>query len=252
MNKNLLEIKDLWVNINDKPILKGINLSIAKGESHVIFGRNGSGKSTLLGSIIGLPHLKIVKGDILFKGKSILNLPMYERIKMGIGIIFQRPPTIKGVKLEKLLQIINRSKENIQNIAKELKLHELLKRDVNDGFSGGEIKASEIMQLFLQNPDLLLLDEPDAGVDADNIKIISNYINKLLQADLPKERREKSAIIIVHSGIILEYVNIDIGHVMVDGKLTPPANPYEILDMIKKFGYKKCYEYFSKGKKNGE
>ncbi len=250
MNKNLLEIQNLWVKISNKTILKGIDLSIAKGESHVIFGLNGSGKSTLLGSIIGLPHLEIIKGNILFKGKSILNMPIYERIKMGIGIAFQRPPTVKGVKLEKLVEIINTSKEKIQNIAKELKLQEHLKRDINDGFSGGEIKASEIMQLFLQNPDLLLLDEPDSGVDADNIKIISNYINKLLQMDLPKEKREKSAIMIVHSGTILDYINIDVGHVMVDGKLTPPANPYEILDKIKKSGYKNCYKYFSKGEKN--
>ena len=250
MKKNLLEIKDLWVKAKNKTILKGLNLSIAEGESHIIFGPNGSGKSTLLGSIIGIPDLEITKGEILFRGKPLLDMPIHERVKNGIGIAFQRPPTVKGLKLEKLLEIVNTSKERIQDIAKELKLKEHLKRDINQGFSGGEIKASEIMQLFLQKPDLVLLDEPNSGVDVDNVKIISSYIQKLLQKDLPIVKRKRSAIIITHSGTILNYVNVDFGHVMIDGKLTPPVNPYDILSKIKKKGYQDCYKCFSKGEEN--
>lgn len=250
MKKNLLEIKDLWVKAKNKTILKGLNLSIAEGESHVIFGPNGSGKSTLLGSIIGVPNLKITKGEILFRGKSLLDMPVHERVKNGLGIAFQRPPTVKGLKLEKLLEIINISKEKIQDIAKELKLEEHLNRDINQGFSGGEIKASEIMQLFLQKPDLVLLDEPDSGVDIDNVKIISNYIQKLLQKDLPIVKRKRSAIIITHGGTILNYVNVDFGHVMIDGRLTLPANPRDILNKIKRSGYQDCYKCFSEGEKD--
>ncbi|MEA1940405.1 MAG: ABC transporter ATP-binding protein [Candidatus Caldatribacteriota bacterium] len=252
MKKNLLEIKDLWVKAENKTILKGLNLSIAEGESHVIFGPNGLGKSTLLGSIIGFPRLKIIKGEILFKGKSLSDLPIYERVKRGMGIAFQHPPTVRGVKLGKLLEVINTSGEKIQGIAKELKLEEHLKRDTNQAFSGGEIKASEIMQLFLQKPELLLLDEPDSGVDVDNIKIISSYIQKLLQKDLPIVKRKKSAIIITHGGTILNYVNIDFGHVMIEGVLTPQANPYDIFDKIKRNGYRDCYECFSNGEKNAK
>jgi len=250
MKKNLLEIKDLWVKAENKTILKGVNLSITEGESHVIFGPNGSGKSTLLGCIIGLPHLKVMKGEILFKGKSLSDIPIYERIKKGMGIAFQHPPVIRGVKLEKLLEVINTTGEKIQDIAKKLDLEENLKRDINRAFSGGETKSSEIMQLFLQKPDLVLLDEPDSGVDVDNVKIISSYIRKLLQKDLPILKRERSALIITHSGAILNYINIDSGHVMIEGTLTPRVNPYDIFDKIKKCGYRDCYKCFSNGDKN--
>jgi Fe-S cluster assembly ATP-binding protein len=250
MEENLLEIKDLWVKAGNKMILKGVNLSIAEGESHVIFGPNGSGKSTLLGSIIGLPHLKIIRGEILFKGRPLSDLPIYERVKMGVGIAFQHPPVVRGVKLEKFLTVINREGENIRELAGELCLADHLKREVNRAFSGGETKSSEIMQLFLQKPELVLLDEPDSGVDVENIRIVSNYIRKLLQKDLPILKRKRSALIITHSGSLLDYINIDLGHVMIEGTITPRANPQDIFDRIKKCGYRDCYHCFAGGNEN--
>lgn len=250
MKKYLLEIKDLWVKTGGKMILKGVNLSINEGESHVIFGPNGSGKSTLLGVIIGLPHLKVIKGDILFKGKLMLDMPIYERARKGIGIGFQHSPVIRGVKLGKLLEAINTSKKEILDVAEEVNFKKHLERDINKGFSGGEMKVCEIMQLLLQKPDLALLDEPDSGVDVENIRLISKSIVKLLQKDLPIIKREKSAIIITHSGGILNYVNVDVGHVMIGGKLMSGANPYDIFDKIKECGYKDCYKCFSNGGKN--
>ena len=249
MKKELLEVQDLWVRAKNKIILKGINLSIAEGESHVIFGPNGSGKSTLLETIIGIPRFEIIRGEILFRGESLLGMPIYERVKKGVGIVFQHSPVVKGLKLGKLLEIVNISKGKFQDIAKELKLEEHLKRDVNEGFSGGEIKASEIMQVFLQKPDLVLLDEPDSGVDVDRVKIISNCIRKLLQKDLPIVKRKRSAIIITHSGTILNYVNVDFGHVMIDGRISSPVNHWEILNKIKRSGYQDCYKCFSKNER---
>lgn len=248
--KYLLEIKNLWVKAEKKLILKEINLSISEGESHIIFGPNGSGKSTLLGAIMGLPNLKVIKGDIIFKGDSILGLPIYERARKGIGIGFQNPIAIRGVKLKKFLEIINTSQKEIQNVAKELNLKKLLQRDINREFSGGEKKTCEIMQLLLQKPDLALLDEPDSGIDVENIKIISKSIKRMLQKDLPLIKRRRSAIIITHSGNILDYVNMDAGYVMIDGKLVCGTNPCDIFDKIKERGYEDCYRCFSLGDKN--
>ena len=248
--KHLLEIKDLWVKAERKVILRGVNLSISEGETCVIFGPNGSGKSTLLGAIIGLPHLKVIKGDIIFRDKSVLGMPIYGRSRMGIGIGFQHPPAIRGVKTRKLLEIISTSKRNFRNVAGEHNLEEYLERDINKEFSGGEMKIFEVTQLLLQKPDLVLLDEPDSGVDIENIKIISKSIRKLLQKDLPIIERKISAIIITHGGSILDYVNMDVGYVMIEGRLKCAANPYDIFDKIKECGYKDCYKCFSNSNKN--
>jgi len=236
----LLEIQNLWVEVEGKEVLKGINLSIPQGETHIIFGRNGSGKTTLLMTIMGFPTYKVKHGKIIFKGEDITHLPPYERAKKGIGIMFQRPPTVKGVKLKDILKLC--AKENgakIQELARTFHFEDFLEREVNRGFSGGELKKSELLQLLLQNPDLVLLDEPESGVDLENIHLIGEMIKKLLQKDVHR-KRTKSGLIITHTGFILKYVTADLGYVIMNGEIYCKGNPYEIFEGIQKFGYEGC------------
>lgn len=236
----LLEIKDLWVEIEGRKVLKGISLKIPVGQTHIIFGRNGSGKTSLLMSIMGFPAYKVLHGKIIFKGEDITQLPPYERAKRGIGIMFQRPPTIRGVKLREILKLC--SKENgvkIEELARSFAFEKFLDREINKGFSGGEIKKSELLQLMIQNPDLVLLDEPESGVDLENIHLIGQMIKKLLQKETHRPRT-KSGLIITHTGFILQYVTADLGYVIMDGEIYCEGNPLEIFEAIQKYGYEGC------------
>jgi len=235
----MLQIEDLWVEVQGKEVLKGINLHIGKGETHCLFGKNGSGKTTLLMTIMGFSGYKVRHGKIIFKGVDITHLPINERAKLGIGISFQRPPTLRGVKLKDLLQICGDDKSLGRRLAVSYGFDHFLDRDVNLGFSGGEIKKSELLQLLTQNPNLTLLDEPESGVDMENLDVIGNMIGKLLQKDIHKGR-EKSGLIITHTGFILNYVTADKGHVMLNGQIYCQGNPVEIFQGIQKYGYQEC------------
>ena len=238
----ILEIEDLWVKAGDNLILKGLDLHVGVGKLHVIFGPNGSGKSTLLGTIMGLPQFQVIKGDIRFKGKSILGLSTDERAKLGIGLAFQRPPLIKGVRLRTLLATLDGSDSAIEELAEELGLKSHLDRELNDGFSGGEIKRSEILQLMVQRPELVLLDEPESGVDLENITLLARFIGQLLERDKHIVERKRSGIIITHTGHILNYLNADIAHVMMEGKILCHGSPMDVLRQIKEKGYRECVE----------
>jgi Fe-S cluster assembly ATP-binding protein len=169
----MLKIEDLYVEVAGKKILQGVNLHIKPGETHALFGPNGSGKSTLLGAIVGFRRYRITGGKIFFKGEDVTGLSVHERAQRGIGIAFQRPPVLRGVSMRDLLRISGQGKvENIEELAKPLNFLSFLERDVNVGFSGGEIKRSELLQLLTQDPDLVLLDEPESGVDLENIALI--------------------------------------------------------------------------------
>ncbi|WP_028845915.1 ATP-binding cassette domain-containing protein [Thermodesulfatator atlanticus] len=236
----MLEVKDLWVEVEGKEVLKGVSLTIPVGETHILFGRNGSGKTSLLMSIMGFPQYRVRHGKIFFKGEDITDLPPYERARRGIGIMFQRPPSIKGVKLREMLELC--AKENgyrIRELAREFGFEKFLERDVNLGFSGGELKKSELLQLLIQNPDLALIDEPESGVDVENIEVIGNMIRKLLEKETHRPRK-KSGLIITHTGFILKYVPADRGYVMLDGKIYCQGNPQEIFEGIQKHGYEEC------------
>ena len=236
----ILQVKDLWVEVEGKEVLKGVSLSIPVGETHILFGRNGSGKTSLLMTIMGFPEYRVRHGRIYFKGEDITDLPPYERAKKGIGIMFQRPPSIKGVKLREMLELC--AKENgfrIQELAQEFGFERFLDREVNLGFSGGELKKSELLQLLVQDPDLALIDEPESGVDMENIEVIGHMIRKLLQKDTHRPR-QKSGLIITHTGFILKYVPADRGYVMLDGKIYCYGNPQEIFEGIQKHGYEEC------------
>ncbi len=239
----MLHIEDLHVKVGDKEVLHDINLHIGEGETHVLLGPNGSGKTTLLMTIMGFSNYIITEGKILFKGEDVTTMHAHERAQRGMGMLFQRPPTISGLKLGKLLTAISRNKkEDIQKLAESVHMDRFLERDINKGFSGGEIKRSEVLQLMIQNPDFVMLDEPESGVDLENISLIGTAIGSLLEKEKHLVKRQKSGLVITHTGYILDYLETDKGHVMCEGMIKCRGNPREILKDIKQHGYKECLE----------
>jgi Fe-S cluster assembly ATP-binding protein len=241
----MLTIKDLHVEIEEREILHGINLTIEQGETHVLMGPNGSGKSTLLMTLMGFDAYVITQGSIHFQGVNITKAPVNERAKLGLGLMFQRPPTISGLKLGKLLSTIGSDDETIteeiiENASQYMQMVAFMERDLNKGFSGGEIKRSEILQMMIQRPSLMLLDEPESGVDIENIHLMGEAIAFILQKKLPFSKRSTSGLIITHTGYILDYLDADQGHVMINGEFKCHGNPREILKLVKEKGYNEC------------
>ncbi|HEY3273371.1 MAG TPA: ABC transporter ATP-binding protein [Methanocella sp.] len=242
----MLSIEHLSVEVDDKRILNDVNMAIKEGETHALFGPNGSGKSSLLFSIAGVPRYKVTEGKILYRGKDITDATMDERAKLGIGILFQHPPVIRGVKLRDMVRISLESRgrkvtdPEIDELSKKLNLETFMDRDVNLGFSGGEIKRSELLQLLGQRPDFVMLDEPDSGVDLVNIGLVGRTINELLEKEKKTIERTKSGLIITHFGNILDFVKADKAYVMMKGHVLCQGNPVELLDDIRKNGYGEC------------
>lgn len=237
---DLLDVQDLWVSVDEREVLQGINLKIPPGETHILFGKNGSGKTSLLMTIMGFSRYQVKQGRIRFQGEDITHLPPYERARRGLGLAFQRPPTIRGLRTADLLRACAGGRQDYQALASFYQFTPFLEREVNYGFSGGEIKRSELLQLLAQDPTLVLLDEPESGVDLESLQLVGEIIAKLLHKDRRRQRREKSGLIITHTGFILEYVNADLGYIMLDGRLLCAGNPRDILEDIKKFGYEEC------------
>ncbi len=220
-----LEIKNLHASIEGKKILKGINLIINSGELHALMGPNGSGKSTLSNIIMGNSKYKITKGKILFNDKNIFELNSNDRAKLGLFLSFQYPIEIEGLKFTTLLREAQKSihpKEKmnilefnkmIKKFAKELNLKEdIVKRSINSGFSGGEKKRSEILQMLVLKPKIAILDETDSGLDIDSLKIVANVVNK-------QRNQNFGALIITHYIRILNHLKPDFVHVLVNGKI---------------------------------
>lgn len=246
----MLLIEDLQVRLGNKEILKHIDLELHPGETHVLFGPNGSGKTSLLMTIMGYPQYRVTGGKIVFRGQDITRMPLNERAQLGIGMSYQRPPTINGVKTRQMVDICSKGKGNPEVLAQKVNLSDFLERDINAGFSGGEIKRSELLQLMAQSPDLLLFDEPESGVDLENMSLIGSTISQLLERDFKvntdktqKERRRertKMGLIITHTGFILDYVTADKGQVLYNGVLSCTTNPREIFRCISQVGYEEC------------
>jgi Fe-S cluster assembly ATP-binding protein len=232
----LLEIRNLSVQAQGKAILKDINLDIEKGEVAVLFGPNGSGKTTLIKSIMGFSGYQITQGQILFNGRKLNDLYTQERVKLGVGLMYQHPPKIRGVRLSQIADFLSPDKDKIADLSKRLSLQEHLKRDINLDFSGGEMKRCELFQLILQDSQLLLLDEPESGVDLENISVMGEVLNNYLK------KEGKSALIITHTGYILDYVLAKKGCVMINGKLWCVGDPKEMFESIRKTGYERCKE----------
>jgi Fe-S cluster assembly ATP-binding protein len=246
INRNpILEIKNLKASINNIEILKGLNLTVNEGEIHAIMGPNGSGKSTFSKVIAGHPAYKVLSGDIFFKGQSIVSLEPDERSHLGIFLAFQYPIEIPGVSNEDFLRLAYNSKLKSNNqieidpieflslISEKLKIIDMastfLSRNVNEGFSGGEKKRNEILQMSLLNPELAILDETDSGLDIDALKIISKGINTYMN-------QNKAIILITHYQRLLDYVKPDYIHVMQDGKIIKTGNA-QLAEELEKKGY---------------
>jgi len=224
----MLEIKNLYAGVEDITILKGINLKVKPGELHAIMGRNGSGKSTLANIISGKPDYDVISGDILFNGKSILDMAPEDRALIGIFMSFQYPVVIPGVNntyfLKAALNAIRKhhGEEELDAIdflaliREKMKLVEMdekyLQRAVNDGFSGGEKKRNEILQMVTLEPTLSILDETDSGLDIDALKIVADGVNNYRNS-------ERSFVVITHYQRLLKYIVPDFVHVLIDGKI---------------------------------
>jgi Fe-S cluster assembly ATP-binding protein len=229
MKKFLLEIKNLRVESDKKELLKGVNLSIREGEVQALLGPNGSGKTVLVQTIAGNPKYKITGGKIFFEGKDITKFPPEKKAKLGIALAWQTPPNIKGVKLSQLLELIEKTKVEIDDGKN------LLEREVNVGFSGGEKRISELVQLLALHPKLAIFDEIDSGLDMKKIEKVAKII---------KEKfidQKKSILLITHSGEILNYLKPDLISIMLDGKIICQNRDLnKVLKTIKKYGYENC------------
>ncbi|MBR0123066.1 MAG: Fe-S cluster assembly ATPase SufC [Bacteroidales bacterium] len=241
----LLEIKNLWVSINGKQILKGLSLDINAGEVHAVMGPNGTGKSTLASVIAGRSIFNIDEGELIYKGKDLTKLSVDERAKEGIFLSFQYPVEIPGVSMVNFMRnaIDEKRKyfgqdpismhEFINMMEEKKRLVEmkdtLTQRSVNEGFSGGEKKKNEIFQMAMLEPQLSILDETDSGLDIDALRIVSNGVNKLRTPD-------NSFIVITHYQRLLNYIVPDVVHVLYDGKIIKSGSK-ELAMELEKDGY---------------
>jgi Fe-S cluster assembly ATP-binding protein len=237
---NILEVRNLKVMVEDKVILDNVNLELTEKKNYVMFGPNGSGKTTLINTIMGLPQYKVVSGKIYFMGEEITKKSVEERSRLGLALAFQHPPEIGGIKLSVLLKLCvgKTSKDDFSAEEKKLidafKLGKFLDRDVNVGFSGGERKRAEILQMLLLKPKLLLLDEPDSGVDVESLRLIGEQIQKYV------EENGGTALIVTHKGDILDYVDAKYACVLLKSFVYCFAEPKRIYNNIKKGGYEEC------------
>ncbi|MGI0141780.1 MAG: Fe-S cluster assembly ATPase SufC [Candidatus Micrarchaeales archaeon] len=237
-----LKIKDLHVNIEEKEIVKGVNLNVGHGEFHVIMGPNGSGKSTLAKAIMGHPKLRVTKGEILADDQNVIDLSADKRAKLGIFLQFQNPIEIEGVGFVNFLHTAKRSISqsdvdvnqfmgDVDSWTKKLKItNGIVGRSLNQGFSGGEKKKAEVLQLAVLKPKLAILDEPDSGLDIDAIKIVAENINEIAS------KHEMGLIVITHYSRILSYMKPQFVHVMVDGKIVAEGKE-ELVQKLEKEGY---------------
>ena len=219
-----LDIKDLHVSVDDKPILKGLTLTVPKGEIHALMGPNGSGKSTLANTIMGHPKYTVTSGEILLKGENILAMKPEERARHGLFLAFQYPCEVPGVRTSNFLRLAvnaRRGKEGdvmefYNELEQKMKILDIdekfIKRYLNDGFSGGEKKRNEILQMLMLQPEFTVMDETDSGLDIDALKVVSRGVNELRGPNF-------GALIITHYERILKYITPDHIHILVDGRI---------------------------------
>lgn len=242
----MLEIKNLFINVEGKEIVRGINLIIKDGETHVIMGPNGSGKSTLAQTLMGHPKYEVASGDAVFNGESLFDMKPEERALEGLFMAFQYPSEVTGVTIANFLRLVYNKKITSRNekLLSPVEFRKVLKvkmeeigmdegfmgRYLNEGFSGGEKKRSEILQMSLLEPKLAVLDETDSGLDVDALKIVSESVNRL------KEKNKMSSLIITHYTRILKYIKPDFVHVMKDGKFVKEGGA-SLAEELEESGY---------------
>ena len=242
------EIKDLYASVEGRQILKGVSLAIDKGEVHAVMGPNGSGKSTLSHTLMGHPGYTVDSGEVLFKGQNVLELEPDERARLGMFLALQYPVVVPGISMANFLRTALNAKRGYDGKDKskmvtpkefrallkdELKtLHmddSFLSRYINDGFSGGEKKRAEILQMAVLKPEIAILDETDSGLDIDSIKFVAEEVNRMRGPDL-------GVLIITHYTRVLEFIKPDFVHVLVDGKFVLSGGP-EVAARLEKTGY---------------
>lgn len=241
-SNNLLKITGLHVSVGDKEILHGVDLTVNSDETHVLMGPNGTGKSTLGYAITGNPAYTVTEGDIVFGGESIVDMPVNERAKKGIFLSFQNPLEVTGVTLSSFIRsaLEQKTKTRLRLWDFKKKLAETMKlldmdesysdRDLNVGFSGGEKKKAEILQMLMLEPKLAILDETDSGLDVDAVRTVSQGVK------LYRERVHGSLLIITHSTRILEALTVDAAHVMENGVIVKNGGA-ELVDKINEKGF---------------
>ena len=241
MVQPLLTITNLHASVEENEILHGVSLTVNEGETHAIMGPNGSGKSTLVNTLMGHPKYKVTSGSIEWKGEDVLKMSTDERAREGLFLAFQYPKEIAGVTMRSLLFAAHkvRNAENVSPIKFKKHLEEVMQelrmdptfaeRSVNEGFSGGEKKKAEILQLKILKPNLALLDETDSGLDVDALKIVSDGVSSMKSPNF-------SSIIVTHYARILEYLTPDRVHVMVNGKIVESGGA-ELAGKLEKEGY---------------
>jgi Fe-S cluster assembly ATP-binding protein len=238
---NTLEIKNLYVSIGNKEIIKGLNLTIRQGEIHALMGPNGSGKSTLSYAIMGHPRYVITKGQILFNGQDITQMKADERAKLGLFLCFQYPMEVQGVQMANFLRLAKNSQgENIAvgDFRKQLKESMLLlrmdesfsSRYVNDGFSGGEKKRGEILQMSVLKPKMAILDEADSGLDIDALKVVAQGVNDTMKVS------PLGVLIITHYQRILNFIKPNFVHIVVNGTIVRSGGG-ELVERLEDEGY---------------
>jgi Fe-S cluster assembly ATP-binding protein len=240
----LLEIKGLTVNVSDKEILHGVDLNVNKGEVHVLMGPNGAGKSTLGYALMGNPNYSVTGGSITFNGKDILEENAAERAKDGLFLSFQNPIEVPGITLSNFIRSSVDQKTGKRSrlwdfrkkLEKEMKVLKMdpsyADRDLNVGFSGGEKKKAEILQMLMLKPDLAILDETDSGLDVDAVRTVSDGVEEFMK------EREGALIIITHSTRILESLHVDYTHILVNGKIVASGDG-SLVDEINENGFEK-------------
>ena len=239
----LLKISGLRAGIDDTPILKGIDLEIGQGEIHAIMGRNGSGKTTTANVIMGHPDFEVEEGEVLLEGNSLLELEAWERAREGVFLSFQYPQSVPGLQVGNFLRKSVSSirgedeakgggfRDSLKQAMESLDIpRSFLSRYVNDGFSGGEKKRFEILQLMLLKPKLAVLDETDSGLDIDGIRTVAEGVNAAIRGT------DSGALIITHYSRILEHVMPDKIHVLMDGKIVASGGP-ELATKLEEHGY---------------
>ncbi|MBI4174659.1 MAG: Fe-S cluster assembly ATPase SufC [Candidatus Aenigmarchaeota archaeon] len=244
---NKLEIKNLHVSIGDKEIIKGLNLTVRQGEIHALMGPNGSGKSTLSYAIMGHPKYAITKGEILFNGQNINELKANERAKLGLFLCFQYPMEVQGVQVANFLRLasnnmhgdseqVSEFRARLKENMKALKVSETFaSRYLNDGFSGGEKKRGEILQMSVLKPKIAILDEADSGLDIDALKVVAEGVNNSMKST------PLGVLIITHYQRILNFIKPDFVHIVVDGKIVQSGGP-ELAEKLEDQGYGWAYE----------
>ncbi len=231
---NSLKIENLTVEVGGRVILENLNLEISSGSTLVLFGPNGSGKSTLIKAIMGFENYAITRGKIVFGGEVINGLSTDERAKKGIGVLFQNPPKIRGIKLRQMVELVTRRPAQEDIFVDKLNVGELMDRDLNVNFSGGEMKRSELLQVLSQKPKLLLLDEPESGVDIENIAMMGRVLNAFIR------EHAVASLIITHTGYVLDYVDAQHACVLMDRDIRCYDDPRKVFEDIRQFGYEKC------------